>query len=262
MPTSAITSRPAVIRAIERMCPRRRIELHALFTKGRLLDVYRASPIVSRRSSTALETAKLRGGLLTALLALVALGAALLPATSAEAASPCGHSTAMPGKLTLHQMRSSELCLINRVRVHYGLVPLHFNAELRDSRSATRTRWSSTATSATSPGGSVDSRISRAGYLSQASSFVIGENIGGGTGRHWGSPMAVFEELDAQPAAPGQHLDPSFRDAGVGVAGDSRSAAAPARRPTRSISAPAATDCKPRTDFLVHPSRKSGNREM
>ena len=30
-------------------------------------------------------------------------------------------------------MRSSELCLINRVRAHYGLHPLTFNAELRDS---------------------------------------------------------------------------------------------------------------------------------
>ena len=181
--------------------------------------MYRASPIVSRRSSTALETAKFPGGLLTALLALVALAVALLPAASAEAASPCGHSTAMPGKLTLHQMRTSELCLINRVRVHYGLVPLHFNAELRDSAighsdSMVVHRYFGHE----GPGGSVDSRISRAGYLSQASSFVIGENIGGGTGRHWGSPMAVFEEWMHSPPHRANILDPSFRDAGVGVA--------------------------------------------
>jgi uncharacterized protein YkwD len=190
-----------------------------LFTKARHAAVYRASRIVSRRSSTALETAKVRGALLLALLALVALGAALLPAASAEAASPCGHSSAMPAQLTLHQMRSSELCLINRVRVHYGLVPLQFNADLRDSATGHSDSMVVHRYFAhEGPGGSVDSRISRAGYLSQASSFVIGENIGGGTGRHWGSPRAVFEEWMHSPPHRANILDPSFRDAGVGVA--------------------------------------------
>jgi len=190
-----------------------------LFTKGRRADVYRASPIVSRRSSTALETAKVRGGLLATLLALVALGVALLPAASAEAASPCGHSTETPAQLTLHQMRTSELCLINRVRVHYGLVPLQYNAELRDSATGhSDSMVVHRYFGHEGPGGSVDSRISRAGYLSHAGSFVIGENIGGGTGRHWGSPKAVFEEWMHSPPHRANILDPSFRDAGVGVA--------------------------------------------
>jgi uncharacterized protein YkwD len=190
-----------------------------LFTKGGWADLYRASPIVSRPSSTVLRTAKVRGGLLAALLALVALGVALLPAASAEAASPCGRSTATPAQLTLHQMRSSELCLINRARHHYGLVPLQYNADLRDSATGHSDSMVVHRYFAhEGPGGSVDSRVSRAGYLSQAGSFVIGENIGGGTGRHWGSPMAVFEQWMHSPPHRANILDPSFRDAGVGVA--------------------------------------------
>ncbi len=190
-----------------------------MFTKGGHADLYRPPPIVSRRSSTVLETAKVRGGLFPALLALVALGLALLPATSAEAAAPCGHSTATPARLTLHQMRSSELCLINRVRVHYGLVPLQYNSDLRDSATGHSDSMVVHRYFAhEGPGGSVDSRISRAGYLSRAGSFVIGENIGGGTGRHWGSPKAVFEQWMHSPPHRANILDPSFRDAGVGVA--------------------------------------------
>ena len=91
------------------------------------------------------------------------------------------------------------------------------------------------------PGGSVDSRISRAGYLSQASAFAIGENIGGGRGRRCGSPMAVFEEWMHSPPHRANILDPSFRDAGVGVArGFPLGGRCRRRRPTRSISAPAA----------------------
>jgi uncharacterized protein YkwD len=189
-----------------------------LFTKDRVAAVYRASPIVSRRSSIALETTKLRGGLFAALLALVALGAALLPAASAAGRPPCGNSKAAPARLTLHQMRSSELCLVNRVRAHYGLVALNFNAKLRDSATGHSDSMVVHRYFAhEGPGGSVDSRISRAGYLAQARSFVIGENIGGGTG-HQGSPWEIFEDWMHSPPHRANILDPSFRDAGVGVA--------------------------------------------
>ena len=189
-----------------------------MFTKDRFRAVYGGPPIVSRRSSTVLETAKLRGGLFAALLALIALGAALLPAASVAGGPPCGQATAAPARLTLHQMRSSELCLINRVRTHYGLVTLHYNADLRDSATGHSDSMVSHRYFAhEGPGGSVDSRISRAGYLSQADSFVIGENIGGGTG-HQGSPWTIFEDWMNSPPHRANILDPSFRDVGVGVA--------------------------------------------
>jgi uncharacterized protein YkwD len=173
---------------------------------------------VSRRSSTVLETAKVHGGLLAVFFALVVLGAALLPVASAEAAPSCGHPTATPARLTLHQMRSSELCLINRVRVHYGLVPLQYNSDLRDSATGHSDSMVVNRYFAhEGPGGSVDSRISRAGYLVGTGSFTIGENIGGGPGRQ-GSPWAIFEDWMDSPPHRANILDPGFRDAGVGVA--------------------------------------------
>jgi uncharacterized protein YkwD len=163
---------------------------------------------VSRRSSNALAV------LVAALLIVLAT------ATGAAASkAPCGNSTAAPRQLSLHQMQSSELCLINRVRAHYGLHPLAFNSELRDSATGHSDSMVDHSYFAhEGPGGSVDSRISRAGYLSRSGSFTIGENIGGGSGRHWGSPMAVFNAWMHSPPHRANILDPSFRDAGVGVA--------------------------------------------
>jgi uncharacterized protein YkwD len=190
-----------------------------LFTKDRLSDVYRATPIVSRRSSTALKTTKLRGGLVAALLALVALGAALLPSASLAGGIPCGNAAAAPARLTLHQMRSSELCLINRARAHYGLVPLHYNPDLRDSATGHSDSMVVHRYFAhEGPGGSVDSRISRAGYLDKGvQDFTIGENIAAGSG-HEGSPLRIFVDWMHSPPHRANILDPSFRDAGVGVA--------------------------------------------
>jgi uncharacterized protein YkwD len=190
-----------------------------LFTKDRVSAVYRASPIVSRRSSTALETVKLRGGLLAALLALIALGAALLPSASVASGIPCGNAAAAPARLTMHQMRSSELCLINRARAHYGLVPLRFNADLRDSATGHSDSMVVHRYFAhEGPGGSVDSRISRTGYLDKGvQDFTIGENIAAGSG-HEGSPWQIFVDWMHSPPHRANILDPSFRDAGVGVA--------------------------------------------
>ena len=174
---------------------------------------------MSRRSSTTLETAKLRGGLLAALLALVALAAALLPSASVASGIPCGNAAAAPARLTMHQMRSSELCLINRARTHYGLVTLHYNADLRDSATGHSDSMVVHRFFAhEGPGGSVDSRISRAGYLDKGvDAFTIGENIGAGSG-HEGSPWQIFEDWMHSPPHRANILDPSFRDAGVGVA--------------------------------------------
>ena len=174
---------------------------------------------MSRRSSTVLKTAKVRSGVFAALLALIALGAALLPSASVAGGTPCGNAAAAPARLTLHQMRSSELCLINRARAHYGLVPLQYNPDLRDSATGHSDSMVVHRYFAhEGPGGSVDSRISRAGYLDKGvQGFTIGENIAAGSG-HDGSPWQIFVDWMHSPPHRANILDPSFRDAGVGVA--------------------------------------------
>jgi uncharacterized protein YkwD len=156
--------------------------------------------------------------MLGALLTIAALGAALLPAGAAAAPMPCGNANAAPSQLTLHEMRTSELCLMNRVRAHYGLQPLTYNVDLRTSASAHSVSMVTHDYFAhEGPGGSVDSRISRAGYLARVHTFTIGENIAAGGGRE-GSPWAIFEDWMHSPPHRANILDPSYRDAGVGVA--------------------------------------------
>jgi uncharacterized protein YkwD len=144
----------------------------------------------------------------------------LLPSSRAMAAGgpPCGNSTAAPTRLTLAEMRESELCLINRVRFHFHLHQLVLNTELRDSAighsdSMVVHRYFAHE----GPGGSVDSRISRAGYFYRAHTFTVGENIAAGSGGS-GSPWAIFEDWMHSPPHRANILDPGFRDAGVGVA--------------------------------------------
>jgi uncharacterized protein YkwD len=153
-----------------------------------------------------------------AVLAAALLLAALVAPAGAAARPPCGHSTAAPNRLSLAEMRNSELCLMNRVRAHFHLHRLAFNVDLRNSAighsdSMVVHRYFAHE----GPGGSVDSRISRAGYLSRARAFTIGENIAAGTGRA-GSPWAIFEDWMHSPPHRANILEPSYRDVGVGVA--------------------------------------------
>jgi uncharacterized protein YkwD len=157
---------------------------------------------------------------LAATLLLATLVALSAPGTGAAAGTPpCGPSTTAPAQLTLVQMRSSELCLINRVRAHFGLNPLTYNKSLRDSAIGHSDSMVVHHYFAhEGPGGSMDSRITRTGYLHQAHAFTVGENIGGGHGRRYGSPMAVLEDWMHSPPHRANILDPGYRDIGVGVA--------------------------------------------
>jgi uncharacterized protein YkwD len=152
---------------------------------------------------------------------LACLGvAALLSAAAASAAggSPCGETTAAPSRSSVQSMGASEFCLINMVRVHHHLAPLVLNTDLRDSATGHSDSMVVNGYFAhEGPGGSVDSRISRAGYLNRARAFTIGENIAAGSGPE-GSPWAILEDWLHSPPHRANILDPSYRDAGVGVA--------------------------------------------
>jgi uncharacterized protein YkwD len=158
--------------------------------------------------------------------AVVALTAALLFAIASGASrawaqtdARCNQAGEAPGEATLHYLRSSMLCLINRVREHYGLASLHYNIELR--RSATghsndmvaHDYLSHYGPDGSTPGG----RVARAGYLARINTYFIGENIGGGKGRAAGSPIVVFRSWMHSPPHRANILDPSFHDFGVGV---------------------------------------------
>jgi uncharacterized protein YkwD len=167
-------------------------------------------------------------GALTRLIALAALAIALLiaPASAGatgggtEAEPQCVDVAVAPKQATLSELSGSVLCLINRVRLRYGLAALEESPELR--RSATGHSLDMVSHDYFShdgpTGSTLGTRVASAGYLARVSSFLVGENIGGGGGRRAGSPIAVFRSWMHSPPHRANILDPDFHDAGVGVA--------------------------------------------
>jgi uncharacterized protein YkwD len=164
---------------------------------------------------------------LGALVAVAALTAALLLAAPtgadralARSGPRCAGADRSPREATLHFLRSSVLCLVNRVREHYGLAPLHYSIDLR--RSATGHSNDMVANhyfSHYGPNGSTPGdRVARSGYLARVNTYFIGENIGGGEGRGFGSPLGVFHAWMHSPPHRANILDRGFHDFGAGVA--------------------------------------------
>ncbi len=124
-----------------------------------------------------------------------------------------------PARATLQELRASMQCLINRVRAHYGIPPLRHSGELR--RSATGHSNDMVRHGYFSHYGSRGSvlavRVARAGYLARANTYSVGENIGGGKGRRFGSPIVVFRTWMHSPSHRANVLSTAFRDFGVGV---------------------------------------------
>ncbi len=159
-------------------------------------------------------------------LALVALATAAVTAPGRAEASrsatrqQCAGADVDPAQTSLHFLRSSVLCLVNRVREHYGLDRLHYNPDLR--RSATGHSNNMVANGYFShfgPAGSTPSaRITRAGYLARARSYFLGEDLAGGEGRRYGSPLGIFRAWMHSPPHRANILNLRFHDVGVGVA--------------------------------------------
>lgn len=157
----------------------------------------------------------------TAGLAILTIAIGISPVQAgADTPSPCNQASQAPRQATLNDLRGSMLCLINRIREHYGIAALEESAPLR--RSATghsNDMVEHDYFSHDGPAGStVGSRVTQAGYLARVSTYFIGENIGGGIGPRRGSALAVFRAWMHSPPHRANILDTEFHDLGVGVA--------------------------------------------
>ena len=142
-----------------------------------------------------------------------------MPAGRAAAPTSCRGAGQAPRQLSPHGLRSSVLCLVNRFRSHYALAPLRFNRDLRISATNHSKDMVANGYFAHdgSHGSTMEQRVARSGYLARTSGFAIGENIGGGPGRRFGSPVAVVRAWMHSPLHRSNLLSPHFRDFGVGV---------------------------------------------
>ncbi len=152
--------------------------------------------------------------------ATLALTAALGGRAEARWDAGCPDAGKAPRQLTMHQMRSAVLCVVNRLRRHHDLRPLEFSEQLR--RSATAHSIDMVVHDYFGHdglhGSTLGDRIAHAGYLSRVNTYFVGENIGGGMGRRLGSPAAVCRAWMRSPSHRANILSPGFRDFGIGVA--------------------------------------------
>src|SRR5215212_2798286 len=100
------------------------------------------------------------------------------------AASACVGEAKSPAKLTERVARQAVLCLINQRRANAGLGALQENASLDSSAQAHSVAM---AKHNSYSHGNPAARIRSTGYLTGATAWTIGENLGWGAARR-GSP--------------------------------------------------------------------------
>ena len=145
----------------------------------------------------------------------------LIAAPPASAEQACPASDATPASATKRQILRATLCALNRERVHYGLRKLKLNEKLsRASRHhahdmARRNYFSHD----TLGGGSFLDRIRRTGYLRNAHSWIVGENLAWGS-KGYSRPQVIMRMWMNSPGHRANILNGSFREIGIGVAYD------------------------------------------
>jgi uncharacterized protein YkwD len=162
------------------------------------------------RSSTRLRIAQ-------GLVFFVAAAASSSPA--AAATKTCAHASASPSHLSTRAATHALQCLINDVRRAHGLRPVRAERHLG---AAARRHSADMADhdffAHDSPrSGSMQARVTRAGYLNRVRTWALGEALAWGKARA-GAPRAIMRGLLDSPPHRAILLDPSFRDVGVGVA--------------------------------------------
>jgi uncharacterized protein YkwD len=156
-----------------------------------------------------------------ALIAVAALAVALLVAAAPAEAHGCVAANATTAKASKRQIVRATLCQINRTRHRYHLHRLRLNKKLsraarRHARDMARRNYFSHDTLG---GGSFLDRIRRTGYLKNAHSWIVGENLAWGS-RGYSRPQVIMKMWMNSPGHRANILNGSFREIGIGVAYD------------------------------------------
>jgi uncharacterized protein YkwD len=158
---------------------------------------------------------------LLAALACVVLGLLLASAPEASAAQACPSANESPTEATRKEMVRSTLCLLNQRRARHGMRKLRLSKNLSKAARrhahdmARRNYFSHTA-----PGGkSFLDRIKNTGYLHQAQSWMVGENLAWGSGGR-STPKAIVQAWMNSPGHRANILNARFRHIGIGIVFD------------------------------------------
>jgi uncharacterized protein YkwD len=148
---------------------------------------------------------------------LAAAAASSSPAAAAE--HHCAHASAAPSHITTQAATHALQCLINGVRLQHGLRPVRANRRLRAAarRHADDMAQHDFFAHDSPTTGSMQARVTRAGYLRSKREWWLGEALAWGKAR-LGAPQAILRGLLNSRPHRAILLDPGFRDLGVGVA--------------------------------------------
>jgi uncharacterized protein YkwD len=158
----------------------------------------------------------LAGAAAALLAAAPARAANPLPLPTGQTVDPCPGSDVLVSAGTAAPLRGVVLCLMNRQRAALGLRALRSNAVL----GAAAGQYAQLMVvqrffDHVSPTGStLRSRVARAGYL--RGSYFLGEDIATGSGTD-ATPAAIVDAWMNSPPHRRNILEPTFRDAGMGV---------------------------------------------
>jgi uncharacterized protein YkwD len=153
---------------------------------------------------------------------VAAVGLLAPPADAAEGADRCPGAHQVPQThQELGDAADAIVCLVNAERRSRGLKPLHRDRDLaqaarRHSSDMARRDYFSHVT----PGGEdLGDRLRDAGYGRPGDGWRAGENLGWGTGNR-ATPNSLVDQWLASAGHRENMLERSFRELGVGVAGD------------------------------------------
>jgi uncharacterized protein YkwD len=148
---------------------------------------------------------------------VVLAAAVAVPATAS--AATCAGANRSPGKLGEAGVRHTTLCLLNRQRAAHGLSALRADhrlatAALGHSKDMVAHRYFAHESRSGAP---FSSRIVRTGWTRSRRSYVIGENIGWGTG-NLATPRAMVRAWMHSAPHRANILERRYRVIGIGVA--------------------------------------------
>jgi uncharacterized protein YkwD len=150
---------------------------------------------------------------------LIAIAALGTPTASYAASPPCAATTVAAGQAPAATVAKAVRCLVNVQRAAHGLKPLKPSRQLRTAAQAHGADMVAHRFFAhVSPfSGAVTDRARRAGYMSGASGWSLGEDIAWGEGE-LSTPEAIVTAWMNSPPHRAVILHRGFHDVGIGVA--------------------------------------------
>jgi uncharacterized protein YkwD len=150
---------------------------------------------------------------------LLAIAVSALSMAGPSGAFACDNVEAKPSSTSLAKIEAATRCLVNKRRAKRDLKKLDGNGKLENAATRhSRDMEEHNYFSHTSlDGDSLVDRIRQTGYLSGSSNWVVGENIGWGSGSS-ATPRSMVKAWMNSSGHKDNILKPAFRDIGVGVA--------------------------------------------